>query len=108
MIFFSASTGMVAPRNTRTNARTSFIVVVDHTSDGIGGGSLSLPRRSHSAASPSTDPNFARELTVVFQECLLPLQFFGGGLHVTLFIGHARHDCMLPRLGALPGVGEQL
>src|SRR5258705_1679312 len=100
MILFPASRGAVKPKDTRANARTCFIGIVDSTS--------ARNRRAIPQRRASTDPDFARELAVVFEERLLPLQVFGGGLHVTLFVGHTRHDGMFPMRGALPGVGEQL
>src|SRR5579862_4097280 len=63
--------------------------------------------RSRSSGCVSRDGELPRELRVVLEEGLLPLELFLGRLHRAGDIGHARDDRMLAGRGAGPRVSEQ-
>jgi hypothetical protein len=56
----------------------------------------------------SRDPDLPRELRIVFEKSLLPLEFGGGGLHSAVYIGSAGNQGMFSRRGAFPLIAEKL
>jgi hypothetical protein len=56
----------------------------------------------------SGDHEFAGDLRVVFEKCFLRRQICGRRLNLPGDVGHARHERMLARRGALPVIRKQL
>src|SRR5438874_11186444 len=99
MIFFSASTGTVAPKKTRTSAQKNFIVViVEHTSEwgAWGTSTFALSNRADNASGSLTTKlkistlRFRRRGGRIPEPRHLLLQSLGQRFHTILNVFHAQ------------------